>query len=257
VHEALAAPKNASTQGGLKGMLLDAVQRHLAHLPSVDSLVHPALTAGETAVKVLVGVLFTGASAAYWIFERDRTVDLVTSFIARPKRKRVRDTWELIDLRLGAFVRGELLLVTVAGVMISGAFAAIGEPYWLLLGIAVAILELVPVVGPAIGIAVAAAAGLTSSWHTAAFAAGALLAIRVVQDYVVGPRVMGKVVGLSPLIVLVAVSAVGILFGGFYVLLSVPIASVVATFFDVVLRGVDPAEEAVPKVLFTAPPSAD
>ncbi len=208
-------------------------------------------------MKVLVGVLFTGASAAYWIFERDRTVDLVTSFIARPKRKRVRDTWELIDLRLGAFVRGELLLVTVAGVMISGAFAAIGEPYWLLLGIAVAILELVPVVGPAIGIAVAAAAGLTRSWHTAAFAAGALLAIRVVQDYVVSPRVMGKVVGLSPLIVLVAVSAVGILFGGFYVLLSVPIASVVATFFDVVLRGVDPAEEAVPKVLFTAPPSAD
>ena len=128
----------------------------------------------------------------------------------------------------------------------------IGEPYWLLLGIAVAILELVPVVGPTIGIVVAAGVGLTHSWHTAAFAAGALLAIRIVQDYVINPRVMGKVVGLSPLIVLVSVSAAGILFGGFYVLLAVPIASVLTTTVDVVLRGVDPAEEAVPKVLFAA-----
>jgi predicted PurR-regulated permease PerM len=50
--------------------------------------------------------------------------------------------------------------------------------------------------------------------------------------------------------VLVSVSAVGILFGGFYVLLAIPIAAVVATLVDVIVRDVDPAEQDVPALLF-------
>jgi predicted PurR-regulated permease PerM len=244
-----------SSQGhhgnGFKGKLLDAIQRRLNNLPSGSKLVHPALTVGETAIKVLVGILFTLASAAYWIFERDRTVDLVTSFIDRSKRKKVRDTWELIDLKLGAFVRGQVLLITIVAIMISTAFWIVGEPYWLLLGIAVAILEIVPVVGPLVGLITAVGVGLTDNWHTAVYAGAALLGIRVAQDYIINPRVMGGVVGISPLIVLISVSVVGILFGGFYVLLSVPLASLVVTIIDVAVRGVEPGDEEVPTVLFS------
>ena len=144
------------------------------------------------------------------MFERDRFIDFVTSFIARPKRKKVRDTWELIDLKLGAFVRGQLLLITIVGTVVSTAFFFIGEPYWLLIGIAVALLEIVPVVGPLAALILVVGAGMTVSWHTAALAGGALLIVRVLQDYVVNPRVLGGVVGLSPLLVLIAVSIVGV-----------------------------------------------
>ena len=65
------------------------------------------------------------------------------------------------------------------------------------------------------------------------------------------PRVLGQAVGLSPLIVLVSVSAVGILLGAFYVLLAIPIAAVLVTLVDVVVRDVDPAEQDVPAVIFT------
>jgi predicted PurR-regulated permease PerM len=76
--------------------------------------------------------------------------------------------------------------------------------------------------------------------------------VRLVEDYVVIPRVLGDAVGLSPLLVLVSVSAVGILFSGWAVLFAVPIAAVAATLFDVVLREVDPAEQDVPTVIFSA-----
>jgi len=59
-------------------------------------------------------------------------------------------------------------------------------------------------------------------------------------------------VGLSPLVVLVSVTAIGILFGGFYVLLAIPIAATLATLVDVIVRDVDPADQDVPAVLFTA-----
>jgi predicted PurR-regulated permease PerM len=48
------------------------------------------------------------------------------------------------------------------------------------------------------------------------------------------------------------VAAVGILFGGFAVLIAIPIAAVLATLVDVAVRGRDPAEEEVPTVLFPA-----
>jgi predicted PurR-regulated permease PerM len=95
---------------------------------------------------------------------------------------------------------------------------------------------------------------LTVSWHTAVLAGAALLVIRLTEDYLVTPRVLGGAVGLSPLLTLIAVSVTGVLLGGFYVLLSVPIAAVVATVVDVSLRGVDPAEVEVPTVIF---PSQD
>ncbi|HST18723.1 MAG TPA: AI-2E family transporter [Gaiellaceae bacterium] len=244
----------AGSDTGLKEKVLDALQRRLNHLPSADKLVRPALSVGEQAVKVLVGILFTFSVAAYWIFERDRTVDLVTSFLPRPRRKKVRDTWALIDQKLGAFVRGELVLIVFVATLASIALWLVGEPYWLLIGIAVGILEIVPVVGPMAALALTVAAGLTVSWHTALLAGGALLAIRLFEDYMVTPRVLGGAVGLSPLLTLVSVAVVGVLLGGFYVLLSVPIASLLATIVDVAIRGVEPTEVEVPTVIF---PSQD
>jgi len=256
VHEVQAALDSSGKANphpaGVKDQLLNAIQRRLNHLPSVGKLVHPAVSAGEEALKVLVGVFFTFATAAYWIFERDRFIDFVTSFIARPKRKKVRDTWQLIDLKLGAFVRGQLLLITIVGTVMSTAFFVVGEPYWLLLGIAVALLEIIPVVGPLAALILAVGAGLTVSFHTAALAGGSLLLLRVVQDYVINPRVLGGAVGLSPLLVLIAVSIVGVLLGPFYVLISVPLASLLVTVMDVVVRDVDPAEAEVPTVIFSA-----
>jgi predicted PurR-regulated permease PerM len=76
--------------------------------------------------------------------------------------------------------------------------------------------------------------------------------VRLLEDYIVIPRVLGHAVGLTPLTVLVAVAAVTILFGGFAVLLAIPLAAVVATLLDVVIRGKEPTEEEVPAVLFPA-----
>jgi predicted PurR-regulated permease PerM len=72
------------------------------------------------------------------------------------------------------------------------------------------------------------------------------------EDYIVMPRVLGEAVGLSPLLVLVSVTAVGILFSPWAVLFAVPIAAVAMTVFDVVLRHHDPAEEEVPTVIFSS-----
>jgi predicted PurR-regulated permease PerM len=236
---------------GVKHQVLTALQKRLNHLPKRSEIVKPLVGVGLKAFEILVGVFFTFATAAYWIFERDRTVDVVCSLMPRPRRKKVRDTWTLIDLRLGAFVRGQVLLIVAVGAVLSLLFWAIGEPYWILVGVFAGLVEIVPVIGPLTAGALAVAVGLTASLHVALLAALCVLGVRLLEDYVVMPKVLGEAVGLSPLLVLVSVTVVGILFSGWAVLFAVPIAAVVTTLFDVVLRDVDPAEEEVPAVIFS------
>jgi len=64
--------------------------------------------------------------------------------------------------------------------------------------------------------------------------------------------VLGHAVGISPLVVLVSVAAVALLNSGVYVLLAVPIAAVLVTLVDVIVRDKDPADEDVPTLLFPA-----
>jgi predicted PurR-regulated permease PerM len=133
---------------------------------------------------------------------------------------------------------------------LSTGFFAIVLPYWLLIGAFAGVVEIVPVIGPLAAGALAIGVGLTQSWHMALFAGLIVLAVRQFEDYVVVPRVLGHATGLSPLVVLFSVSAIGLLLGGFYVLLAIPITAVLATLIDVVVRDVDPAEQEVPAVLF-------
>lgn len=242
----------ANTSSGIKHQVLVAVQKHLKHLPSGSKLVKPATQVGVTAFEILIGIFFTFAAAAYWIFERDKTIDLVTSLFPRPRRKLIRDTWDLIDAKLGAFVRGEVLLVIAVATVLSLAFWRIGEPYWILVGSFAGLVEIVPVVGPLSAGALAVGVGFTSSVHVAVLAAICVLVVRVIEDYAVIPKVLGDAVGLSPLLVLVSVTTVGLLFSGWAVLFAVPIAAVVVTVFDVIVRDVDPAEQDVPAVIFSA-----
>jgi predicted PurR-regulated permease PerM len=241
----------AKTSTGVKHQVLTALQNRLRHLPRGSALVKPATKLGPKAFEILIGIFFTLAVAAYWIFERDRAVDTVCSLLPRPKRKLIRDTWTLIDLRLGAFVRGELILISAVAITLSLLFWAVGEPYWLLIGAFAGLVEIIPVIGPLIAGALAITVGLTSSVHVAVLAAGCVLGVRLLEDYLIMPRVLGDAVGLSPLLLLVSVTTVGILFSPWAILLAVPIAAVSVTVFDVVVRNVDPAEEEVPSVIFT------
>jgi predicted PurR-regulated permease PerM len=237
---------------GLKREILQRVQDNLEELPSGSEVIDPALEFTSIALEVAVGILFVLASAAYWIFERDRAVDLVSSLVPRSRAKIVRDTWQLIDLKLGAYVRGQFLLIMLVGSVLSFVFWAIGLPFWLLLGIFAGVVEIVPVLGPLAAGALAVGVGFTQSWQVALAAGIAVLVVRLLEDYLVIPRVLGDAVGLSPLVVLISVAATAILFGGFAILLAIPAAAVLATLIDVIVHKVDPAQEDVPTVLFPA-----
>ena len=244
--------QQARQSTGIKRDILVALDKRLNDIPSGSKLLDPALEYGRKAFEVIIGTFFVLAASAYWVVERDRAVDLVCSILPRTRRKRVRDTWDLIELRLGAFVRGQSVLVVLVATVLSACFWAIGLPYWLLVGVFAGIVEIVPVIGPLAAGVVAVGVGLSQSAHLAVLAVLVVVVVRLLEDYIVLPRVLGHSVGLSPLVVLVSVTTVGLVLGGFAVILAVPLASIVVTLIDIVVRDKDPAQEDVPSVLFPA-----
>jgi predicted PurR-regulated permease PerM len=243
---------DAESETGFKGDILTWLNNGLERLPQGRDLFDPALELTVLGVEIALATFFVFASAAYWIFERDDAVRLVTSLIPRSHRETVSNTWDLIDLKLGAYVRGQLLLIALVATVLSVAFAAIGLPFWLLIAAFAGVVEIVPVIGPFVAGALAVAVGFTESVEVGIAAGLIVLVVRLIEDYFVIPHVLGDAVGLSPLLVIVSVAATAILFGEFAVLLAIPLAAVLATLFEVVVLERDPAKQEVPTVLFPA-----
>jgi predicted PurR-regulated permease PerM len=229
----------------LRRSALTSLERELRDVPSPEA----AFSAALQTLAVLAGIAFTLACAVYWLTERDRFVTAILRVLPRGKRQTVHDGWLLIDLKLGAVIRTKLLLVAMTGTILSVAFWLIGLPYFLLVGMFAGIVEVVPVIGPLIAGLAAVGVGLTVSWQTALAAAGVVYGLRVVQDYVINPRLFGRAVDLPALAVLLAVSAVALLLGPFWVPLAIPITAVLSTLVDILVRDIDPADEPVPAVL--------
>jgi predicted PurR-regulated permease PerM len=239
------AAADESTVTSLKRQALRGLERQLRDLPSPGAAVSALLGT----LAVVAGTAFALACTAYWVAERDRLVRIVLSLVPRDRRASVRDTWLLIDLKLGAVIRTKLLLVLISGTILSLVFWLIGLPYFLLVGAFAGIVEVIPVIGPLAAGLVAVAAGLTVSWTLALEAALAVYGLRLLQDYVINPRLFGRAVHLPPLVVLLAVSALALLLGPVWVPLAVPLTAVLATLVDVLVWKNDPAQELVPTVL--------
>ena len=240
-----ASNSGSGTVDTMKRQALVGLEQRLSHVSSPGD----ALAAATETLTVLAAIAFTLASAAYWVVERDRLVNLVLALVPHRRRRTVRDTWLLVDLKLGAVIRTKLLLIVLTATVLSALFWLIGLPYFLVVGAFAGVVEIVPVIGPLLAGVVAVTVGLSVSWKLAVAAGVVVYGFRVLQDYVVNPRLFGRAVHLPPLAVLLAVSAVALLLGPWWVPLAIPLTAIVSTLLEVAVWDKDPAEQQVPRVL--------
>ena len=152
--------------------------------------------------------------------------------MALPHRVQLRghQLFEEANATLAAYIRAQLLACLLVGTVCGVGFAALGIPYAVLLGVLAGVLEFIPLVGPLL---VAMAAAIVGALHAPILAVWALTflgLLRLVQDYVVFPRLMRRGVRLHPLAVIVAVLAGAALAGVVGMFLAVPVAAMASVF---------------------------
>jgi predicted PurR-regulated permease PerM len=156
------------------------------------------------------------------------------------QRPRVALVLDRVSAKFGGWLRAQLLLSLSVALPVAAALAALRMPYPLLLAVVAGIGELIPMVGPALGGAVAVLVALTQQpWQLIGVAVFYLILMNV-EPHILVPRIMSSVVGLSPIFTLVAlltgIKLLGILGG----LLAVPVAAAIQVIVAEVVREIQP-----------------
>lgn len=132
-----------------------------------------------------------------------------------------------LDAVIGGFVRGQILLSALVGVLASLAAYLLGLRYSLLLGLWAGAAEFVPYIGPVLGAAPAVAMGLATSRAQGLQVLLAFVLIQQLEGSVIVPKIVGDSVGLHPLAVLLTILAGGYLGGIWGAILAIPAAGVI------------------------------
>lgn len=151
---------------------------------------------------------------------------LVRLFPRRRKAHASRIVSVVVD-KVGAYMIGNLAISLIAGIATYLALRLIGVPYALPLAIAVAITDLIPMIGAALGAVICTAVSILTVgiWPRSVIVLLFLIGYQQLENYVIAPRVMRDAVDLSPVSVLLVALIGGTLLGLVGALMAIPIAA--------------------------------
>lgn len=142
-------------------------------------------------------------------------------------RGRVQDLGDEISSRVGGYVLGNLLTSVVAGIGTFVFLEIVRVPYAVALGVVVAVLDLLPVIGSTIGGILVTLVALSVSMAVAIASLVFYIVYRLVEDYLLVPRVMDRAVDVPPVLTIVALLIGGSLLGLVGAFLAIPAAAAV------------------------------
>ncbi len=218
--------------------IIDSVTQGAQQLtPQLGSLLSVPLTA----LSVLVNTFVIIVLSALMLLERDHTREWINQFVDVEDREQLDDVSRRALQKLGAYVRGQLFLMTVIGVgtgigMVLVGLLTTGSPLPFLFPLALLafVTEAIPMVGPFISGIPIALVGLLDGPLTGVLMAAWVTALQQLEGLILVPVIQSRAVALSPMVVLLAVIAGGSIAGIVGAIIAIPVVAVA----DVVLHDV-------------------
>jgi predicted PurR-regulated permease PerM len=176
----------------------------------------------------------------YWTMEVPRMERLILSLVMVARRPHVLNIWHEIEFKLGAYIRGQGLAMLIIGAASAIGYVLIGLPNVLALAVLAGLLEAVPLIGPLLAaipaILVALPLGLTSMLLVVGFS----VLLQAFENNILIPRIMSYAVGISALVGMFAVLALGTLYGILGVFIAIPLTVVVQVLLDRIVINPEP-----------------
>jgi predicted PurR-regulated permease PerM len=189
--------------------------------PPPDAVVDVGAAVAEAAIALATVLTLV----FFWLVENARLQRYVLAYLPARRRGGARRAWNEIENRLGLWVRGQLVLMGSIGLATGTAYALLGVPGALLLGLIAAIAEAIPIIGPLLGAIPAILVAATISPELALTVAVVYAVLQLVEGSVLVPIVMRNAIGISPFLVLVSLLVGGAAGGLVGALIAVPIAA--------------------------------
>jgi predicted PurR-regulated permease PerM len=183
---------------------------------------------GQALVSIFSLLIVTPVVAFYLLYDWDRMVDTLDSWVPLPHRATVHRLAEEINVAIAGFVRGQTAVCLILGSFYAASLSLTGLNFGLLIGLISGLITFIPYVGSMTGLVLAGGVAIAQfwpEWTPILVVAGIFFFGQFVEGYVLAPKLVGESVGLHPVWLMFALFAFAYLFGFVGMLIAVPLAA--------------------------------
>lgn len=183
----------------------------------------------------LINVILVLIFAFYLLLSRSKQDEQLEVFFGKERGKKIAKIMDTLEIKLGGWARGQLILMFLVGFITYIGLRLLEIPYALPLAILAGLLEIVPYVGPIIAAIPAVIIGFSISPLIGIAVTALTFLIQQLENYLIVPKIMEKSVGVSPIIILLALTIGFKIAGAVGALISVPVFITLQVFAKVYL----------------------
>ena len=192
---------------------------------SGSALATGLLGAGRAVFSAVADAGIVAVLTTYFLIDYPRIRTNLYRLVPHSRRPRAIAIGDQILAGVGGYVLGNVLISVITAVCTFAWLLIFDVPYPLILALLVALLDLIPIVGSTIAGVIVALVSLTVSVPTALATVAFFIALRLLEDYLLVPKIIGKTVAVPALVTVVAVLLGGALLGIVGALLAIPVAA--------------------------------
>jgi predicted PurR-regulated permease PerM len=193
-------------------------------LAQTRDLANGAVPLVEGIFGIVIDAVLVTVLSIYLLVDGPRLVVWLQTSAPLRQRQRVRFMSMTLERVVGGYIRGQLILSTLIGLMVGVGMALFQLPYAVLLGVLAFTLEFIPVIGVFISGALCLLLAIPQGWLVVLLVLGYFVFVHIVEGDIVGPRVMGRAIGVHPAVSIFALIAGAELFGIWGALFASPLA---------------------------------
>jgi predicted PurR-regulated permease PerM len=185
----------------------------------------------------LIFVAFTVPFLAFYMLKDIQVIEKTAlAIVPSSKRKQVVKLFVDIDRALGNYIRGQLIVCVIVGVLAYIGYWLIGLPYPILFASVAAVFNIIPYIGPYFGAAPAILMAATVSMRLVLLVIVVNWVVQTIESNFVSPQIVGKTLHLHPLFIIFALLAGGYIAGIIGLILAVPFVAVMKVILQHVLK---------------------
>lgn len=202
----------------------------------------------------LIGLSIIGLYLIFLLMDYEKVSDAWRNFLPPKYRHGIIAFVNDFQLSMNRYFRGQALVASIVGILMAGGFWLIHLPLGILLGLFIGLLNMVPYL-QLVGLVPAFILALfysletgTSLWVSLGMTGLVVFVVQVIQDTVLVPRIMGRVTGLNPVMILLSLSIWGKLLGLLGLLMAIPMTCLILAYYHRLIGrvGLESPEELEP-----------
>jgi predicted PurR-regulated permease PerM len=185
---------------------------------------------GQTLISVFSLIIVMPVVAFYLLYDWDRMIAKIDSWVPIPQREIVRALARQIDAVIAGFVGGQTGVCLILGSLYAVGLTLVGLNFGLLIGLVSGLITFIPYLGSMTGLVLAtgvAVAQFWPEWSGILWVIGIFFVGQFLEGYILAPKLVGDRVGLHPVWLMFALFAFSYLFGFVGLLLAVPLAAAI------------------------------